>query len=244
MAKKGVRYGLDFVNAQAEKRRKWKQAGVRAGHGGDFDLGFADIGTKDAKKYKSEVVEQAPSFMVNPKLIDTSGLPDWLVFIVNNDTVVARGAVDKKYKASSPYKRRLTQAVRTKEMKSIDREHWLQVRICYELERQYPQYMGYWKAVPNGGHRSGTSAGRMQYEGQKTGAQDLDFDLPKGIYHGMKLEVKTDTGTPSKDQIEARDRFSSVGYYCLIEKEFEACWTAIVRYFALPDFDNKTKITS
>ena len=60
----------------------------------------------------------------------------------------------------------------------------------------------------------------------------------------MKLEVKTELGTPSKEQLEARDRFSSVGYHCLIEQEFEACWTAIVRYFALPDFDNKTKITS
>ncbi|GAL07879.1 hypothetical protein JCM19237_259 [Photobacterium aphoticum] len=79
-------------------------------------------------------------------------------------------------------------------------------------------------------------------EGQKAGAPDIDIEIPLGKYHGMKLEVKTESGTVQANQKEKIEALNKLGYLSVVGKGFDACWDLITRYFALPLFDNITSI--
>jgi hypothetical protein len=113
----------------------------------------------------------------------------------------------------------------------------------YFIETSYCQYYSLVFAVPNGGHRHGSVAAQLSYEGLKKGIQDIMIMNPRGKYHGMMLEVKTESGTVQPLQRAAKANFSEQGYYCVIKKGYEECKDALIAYFLLPDFDNKAEIS-
>ena len=55
-------------------------------------------------------------------------------------------------------------------------------------------------AIPNGGHRHKAVAARMKAEGVKRGVPDICLPVPRGIWHGLYIELKTSTGRVSREQ--------------------------------------------
>lgn len=240
---KGARFGNDFLFKQVEKRKKWKRKGVKAGHGGDFNI---DAPMAELNRTTASVMAPPTAAAVSSALMDMSEIPNWLVAILKRDNEVARAATQKKVTLESPHKQRLAQGIKTpKELNDTKlSEHWLQVRLFYTIEIQYPSEYEFVFAIPNGGYRTPRAASLMKYEGQKKGTPDVFIPIPKGIYHGMFLEVKTEKGTVSKEQKGKMERYQQMGYYVVAAKGFDACMEQLVNYFALPTFDNKTKLAA
>ena len=67
-------------------------------------------------------------------------------------------------------------------------------------------------AVPNGGLRDLGTAIKMKAEGVKKGVPDLFLPLAKKGYHGLFIELKTETGKASKEQKEWIEKLNANGY--------------------------------
>lgn len=244
---KGARFGTDFLVHQIDKRKKWKKKGVKAGHGGDFDI---DGVVKDLNRSMNTVsdgikniVPKAPAVA----LMDTSDIPGWMVRAMETDPEVAFAATNKKVtedQVPSPHKRRIGQGIRNEKERNNPqyKEHWIQVRLFYMIERYLPDAYLLAFTVPNGGTRTGKAAGLMMYEGQMKGVPDILFLQPRGRYHGFMLEVKTESGRASKEQKEVQARFQEQGYLVETQKGFDACWELLNNYLDLPLFDGKSMI--
>lgn len=69
---------------------------------------------------------------------------------------------------------------------------------------------------PNGGKRNKVEAARFQSMGVKSGISDLILPAPKGIYHGLFLELKYGNGKVSKTQIEFLTDMFQQGYFTAV----------------------------
>ncbi len=79
--------------------------------------------------------------------------------------------------------------------------------------------------IPNGGTRDTIEANRLKLQGVKKGVPDLCLPVARGRYHGLYIEMKTDTGTTTKDQDWWGAQLEEQGYY------WEVCrgWENAVR---------------
>lgn len=68
-------------------------------------------------------------------------------------------------------------------------------------------------AVPNGGARSPTEAIRFKAEGVRAGIPDINVDIPKRGYNGMRVEMKKEGGTLSEDQVRKHRLLERVGFF-------------------------------
>lgn len=77
-------------------------------------------------------------------------------------------------------------------------------------------------AIPNGSHLAGTKIQRAKKmktakaEGLKVGTPDLFIAIPAGGWGGLWIEMKSEKGKPSENQLIMIDRLSKVGYKCEI----------------------------
>lgn len=77
-------------------------------------------------------------------------------------------------------------------------------------------------AIPNGAHLAGTKIQRqrkmavMKSEGLKVGTPDLFLAIPNLDFGGLWIEMKSEKGKPSENQLMMIDRLSKVGYKCEI----------------------------
>jgi hypothetical protein len=62
----------------------------------------------------------------------------------------------------------------------------------------------YLYAVPNGGRRGKAEAARLKAAGVKAGVSDLHLPLPRGIFHGLWIELKAPKPHPSSTSTEQR----------------------------------------
>ena len=95
-------------------------------------------------------------------------------------------------------------------------------------------------AIPNGGSRASKvnkkgeryspEAQRLQAEGVKPGVFDISLDVSRGGYHGLRIEMKTREGKPSKEQLKWLERYVRHGYYPAICRGWEAARDVIVTY--------------
>lgn len=113
-------------------------------------------------------------------------------------------------------------------------EHWDQVMIFDFVERKFPVAYQYLAAMPNGGHRSKKTAVDLEAEGVKSGYPDMLLDLPKGRYHGMRIELKRlGGGLPSDNQKVWLNRLNEQGYFVVLAYGFDDAVAAIGEYLAL-----------
>lgn len=66
--------------------------------------------------------------------------------------------------------------------------------------------------VPNEGKRSKAEAARQQRLGLRRGVPDLILDYPKGIYHGLRVEMKVKPNKTTADQEAWLERLARAGY--------------------------------
>lgn len=89
-------------------------------------------------------------------------------------------------------------------------------------------------AVPNGGHRSKATAGRLKAEGVKAGVPDLCLPVPRGGSHGLFVELKRRKGsTTSPEQREWLSRLAGQGYATVVAKGWDEAAESITRYLSM-----------
>lgn len=102
-----------------------------------------------------------------------------------------------------------------------------------------PKRLGeYLYAVPNGSMLGGDArlraiqVGRLKRAGMRPGVLDLVLDLPRGSFHGLRLEMKRHGGRPSPEQREWLARLRSVGFDAHVAEGAEVAITIIQAYLA------------
>lgn len=71
--------------------------------------------------------------------------------------------------------------------------------------------------VPNGGSRGPAEAGRFKAMGVKKGVPDVFLDVPRGGFHGLRIEMKRrEGGTVSQDQRDWIDHYNQTGYRAVV----------------------------
>lgn len=93
-------------------------------------------------------------------------------------------------------------------------------RLCIALmdyiRRQYPVERKYWFHVPNGGHRHRVTAALFKRLGVMPGVSDYHCMLPSGAWPSLWLEIKTDTGRPSDEQLEFLASARYAGHFAVV----------------------------
>ena len=87
--------------------------------------------------------------------------------------------------------------------------------------------------VPNGGYRKGREGAKLKSMGVQAGYPDLILDIPKGGYHGLRIELKKLKGGVTRDN--QKERIAALideGYYAEVCKGFKETTRLIKRYLA------------
>ena len=102
-------------------------------------------------------------------------------------------------------------------------EHAEQVTVidwCFAMTRTYPE-LDLIFAIPNGamlggGRLGAIRANALKAEGLRPGVCDLFLPAPRGKWHGMFIEMKTQIGKLSDNQKEFIARVEEQGYYTAV----------------------------
>lgn len=86
--------------------------------------------------------------------------------------------------------------------------------------------------IPNGGKRSKPEAARFKAAGVKAGVSDVFLPCPKGIYHGLWIEMKALDGRPTAEQNRFLGDMRAAGYAALICYGERAAEDVILRYLS------------
>ena len=70
--------------------------------------------------------------------------------------------------------------------------------------------------IPNGGTRDAIEGKHLKDQGVKSGVPDLCLPVPKGKYHGLYIEMKTEKGHETNEQSWWRERLTLEGYLVLV----------------------------
>lgn len=95
-------------------------------------------------------------------------------------------------------------------------------------------------AVPNGGHRSKAVAAKLKAQGVKAGALDLNLDVARRGYHGLRIELKRPAnkllghraGTLSEEQKERIADLTADGYLAVVCYGWEHARDTLVEYLS------------
>lgn len=114
-----------------------------------------------------------------------------------------------------------------------DEEHRIQVACVNRFRIEYPAYNGLLNAVPNGGWRNKAVAAKLKAEGVVAGVADLELNIARGGYHGLKIEMKTEKGKQSPAQKDWQRLIEAQGYRYVICRSLEDFITAIDDYLKI-----------
>jgi len=67
-------------------------------------------------------------------------------------------------------------------------------------------------SIPNGARVQKRTAGRLKAEGLKEGVSDTFTSYPSGNFHGLYIEMKSRTGSPSRQQSDWIQDSLALGY--------------------------------
>lgn len=79
------------------------------------------------------------------------------------------------------------------------------------IRRQWPE-LALLHHIPNGGTRDAVEAKHLKQQGVKSGVPDLCLPVPRGQYHGLYIEMKTESGHTSDEQEWWGERLQAQGY--------------------------------
>jgi VRR-NUC domain len=89
-------------------------------------------------------------------------------------------------------------------------EHQHQSNYFRWVAHAYPDKLVF--AIPNGGNRSAITGALLKKEGVKAGIPDIMVTSANGQWHGLFIEMKTETGRVSMNQQRIIDQLESEGY--------------------------------
>ena len=90
-------------------------------------------------------------------------------------------------------------------------------------------------AVPNGGLRNKRNAVTLKREGVKAGVWDIFVPIPKGIYHGMWLEMKYGKNKLSEAQVLFGEQMERYGYRTDVAYSADEAYVKIQNYLGVAD---------
>lgn len=92
------------------------------------------------------------------------------------------------------------------------------------IRKAYPELAMLYH-IPNERKCSVQEGARLKRMGVKRGVPDLCLPIPRGKYHGLYIEMKTETGRPTPEQKWWGEKLTGAGYF------WEVChgWQIAVR---------------
>ena len=85
------------------------------------------------------------------------------------------------------------------------------------IRRQWPE-LALLHHIPNGGTRDPIEAKHLKQQGVKSGVPDLFLPVPRGKYHGLYIEMKTEHGHTSDSQEWWGDKLSAQGLVTMLQR--------------------------
>lgn len=104
--------------------------------------------------------------------------------------------------------------------------------------REHTTYEDYIFHIANERTCSPQEGRRLKRMGVMKGVSDLFVAIPRGEYHGMFLELKTQNGAISPHQYDFLERMEQQGYRCAVAKGYTEARALLAEYLgiALPQF--------
>ncbi len=87
--------------------------------------------------------------------------------------------------------------------------------------------------IANEGKRSRMAGGRLRAVGMKRGVPDICLPAPKGIYHGLYVEMKFGKNKPTKEQQDYLIFLNSQGYFVKVCYSADEAIKTIAEYLKL-----------
>lgn len=85
--------------------------------------------------------------------------------------------------------------------------------------------------IPNGEHRSKSTAAMLKHMGVKAGVPDIFLSVPRGGYHGLYIELKRRKGGSTTDNQDSWiDALRKQGYRAEVCKGWESARETILDY--------------
>lgn len=101
-----------------------------------------------------------------------------------------------------------------------------------EIRQRWPELMLLYH-IPNGGTRDPVEAKHLKQQGVKPGVPDLHLPVARGCYHGLYIEMKTETGRATRDQLWWGEQLLRGGYQWKICHGWMAAVAALTEYLTL-----------
>ena len=108
-------------------------------------------------------------------------------------------------------------------------ESKLQQECVKWFRYQYPKRIIF--AIPNGGKRGIITASIMKAEGVLAGVPDLFIPEPTKYFSGLFIEMKSDTGKLSRNQIAMLSQLAGRGYHVVICRTVTEFMDSVNEYF-------------
>lgn len=198
-----ARFDEGFLRDQVTKRQGWASKGLRAGSGKAFTLPNPPGSVQSKGSGKKKKGKTIPGLKL--------GDPGYV----------------------SPHAVALAMLAKDPSLRTGNQEYYEQVDLFARVEVMDPELYALMSAVPNGGYRPGKTAGMMKASGQKDGYPDVVVDLPAGVYHGCRLELKAKGGRVSEYQTIKLRLLSGRGYYCALVEGVDEALSVLMKYRAL-----------
>lgn len=131
-------------------------------------------------------------------------------------------------------------------------EHGLQVAVFDWRKLQEPSWpeLGLLHAIPNGAGlkhrvkmkldgkkvRYSAEGARLRREGLTAGMPDVSWPVPRGPYHGLYIEHKTEKGPVSDEQRKKIAMLEAQGYYVMVSRDSLVSIELIRAYWNLGPF--------
>ena len=95
----------------------------------------------------------------------------------------------------------------------------------------WPKEMRMLYHVPNEGKRSKANGARLKSEGLRAGVPDINLDVARGEYHGLRIEMKRRRGGRiSPEQAAWLEALREQGYAAIVARGWEEAADAIEKY--------------
>lgn len=127
---------------------------------------------------------------------------------------------------------RRTHLARVRRRPTCDSEHAEQAALFRwaEFARSRLPELALLYAVPNGGHRHKATAARLKAEGVKRGVPDVCLPVARGGAHGLYIEIKTERGKPTPEQLGWIRALRRQGYAAEVCRGWESARSMIEHY--------------
>jgi len=89
-------------------------------------------------------------------------------------------------------------------------EHVHQCHYFNWIRYAHPNILAF--AIPNGGNRDAITGAILKREGVTPGIPDIMIARANGVYHGLFIELKTETGRMTESQKAIKEKLESEGY--------------------------------